>query len=1260
MQVKNINNYIFIINSIINQNKKRMKKILSLLTLMMLCIVGANAEKVIYAWPGGDQANLITLAEGVTLQITGNESKKIQGANSVTVNGTQYTTMKVSNGAQNTLTLPKKATGITFYSYINKASDAEGLRDSYWKEVAGVTYDAETSGGLMGCYSDGDKTNPDVRSYTFDATDVITFTNAGEQVCYVMEVEYADVATTKTIGLIPGVWDVDGATFAAYAWNDKGNTWIPFVKVGDAYGTQIPDNFTGIVLTRINPDGTDPDPWKNVWNQTDDIDFTKVADQSIITITGWNTSDFTISAPVDLATAKAQLEAAIEKAKALNAYANDDTLAAVIKDAMDALTGDDAATIVAAAKALESAAIAAAKEVLTKAVELSNTFGFDASAAQAVLDKENPSAEDLQDALNSLLTNAIPEAKKALAQAKSFFNTFDKTAAADLAEDFANAEAALNGTDLNAMINAAKVLLFDATPAAKAAMLKVFKYVNLIDDPTLIADAAVIKDAMDANNLKAMMEGADQLKADFPTAVDGYITRVEAMAQAGEEAGKKGVDKLKAALETAKTAIATAKENDDIVAMGDAVHTLVQAVEAYKKANTFYTVAGTKDLTGTEEAWQIVEANYMTLDIETGLYTWTAENITVTAENQPQFKVVITDIDGNQTWVPASEEDNDHNWIITPDYLGGEGVYTITITFNAKTQEIGVTGVKAVEPVEGIIPDGTYYVMSANEGTLINAEGALDAKGTPITFTFDAATNTYAITGADFFTGKQWTIADAVEGMSGYYTISTPEGFLAANATALEQIADGTADAAVWILLEKAYWEDIVNSTYTIAGTKNLTGTENDWDIVETNQMTFNDKTGLYEKKFKKIAIDGDNQPEFKVVQTNMEGVNTWYPTDGNWVITTDYVGGEGLYNITITFDPSDFKEINVIPEECITFPENAIVYDFEAAAEAGENPANKNGSAGNGQAFYGWENPEKTDSKRQDYKGYEWAEGSVLPEECHVWRRSDRINGNVAGNGGLKCPSNKEMAIDGLNPGDKVIIVYDAENATDKEIIWAIGDGTSEGGPGTVRATATIAGVEAVTGETTIASGAEIVINSVTPAENGTGYIVFQVKKGMIIQQIAVIPAPEEVASPYYLVGTMTNWADEGVKEDYNLTLNTEAGEGVEEYMITLNLTTTDQFKIVKKDGETLTWYPSEGNNYGENGEITEDGEYTVYFRPNGDGGADWFHGVIYVASTTTDGISFVNIDTQDAVVYNMKGQRVTKAQKGLFIVNGKKMVIR
>lgn len=351
----------------------------------------------------------------------------------------------------------------------------------------------------------------------------------------------------------------------------------------------------------------------------------------------------------------------------------------------------------------------------------------------------------------------------------------------------------------------------------------------------------------------------------------------------------------------------------------------------------------------------------------------------------------------------------------------------------------------------------------------------------------------------------------------------------------------------------------------------------------------------------------------------------------------------------------------NPVPAEP-TEPEvqyEEFTYDFAAAFEASENPGNKNGSAANGQAFYGWEKEDKIDSKRQDYKGYEWAEGSVLPQICNVWRRSDRINGNIK-NGGLYCPNNREMAIDGLSEGSIVQIFYTSaikkvtqttdlkevpfgtwsawvggelttpsnpdwtvgestglpygdgsvirysdlsgysklivvatdgtprflfnrdvndgqwnadeaeshlieypkgddvwsakyftveeieggkryivdlaqmvkdkgyahlhaikganwtnctvtsmtlenevetpEVADDVKMLWAIG--VTEEGP---RATALIDGVEAVSGQTEIASGATITIKSVTPAENGTGYIVFRAIKGMVITKVVI-----------------------------------------------------------------------------------------------------------------------------------------------------------
>ena len=148
------------------------------------------------------------------------------------------------------------------------------------------------------------------------------------------------------------------------------------------------------------------------------------------------------------------------------------------------------------------------------------------------------------------------------------------------------------------------------------------------------------------------------------------------------------------------------------------------------------------------------------------------------------------------------------------------------------------------------------------------------------------------------------------------------------------------------------------------------------------------------------------------------------------------------------------------------------------------------------------------------------------------------------------------------------------------------------------------------------------------------------------------------EIEDGYYLVGNMNEWKPSA---KYKLELN-DGAEGVEEYMITIDLAADAQFKVVKVEGETQTFYPDGlGNAYGENGELTKGrGEYNVYFRPNADGGEDWFYGVLYVIDTTTDGINRVTIDTNKTAVYNMQGQKVMKTRKGLYIVNGKKVVLK
>ena len=101
--------------------------------------------------------------------------------------------------------------------------------------------------------------------------------------------------------------------------------------------------------------------------------------------------------------------------------------------------------------------------------------------------------------------------------------------------------------------------------------------------------------------------------------------------------------------------------------------------------------------------------------------------------------------------------------------------------------------------------------------------------------------------------------------------------------------------------------------------------------------------------------------------------------------------------------------------------------------------------------------------------------------------------------------------------------------------------------------------------------------------------------------------------AAGYYIVGTKTEWA---VDSRFQLSENPTA-EGNEYLYEHLILNPDDQFKIVySSDGEAMDiWYPDGmGNNYGQNGEIAESGVYDIYFRPDGDGGDDWFYNCIYV----------------------------------------------
>ncbi len=168
-----------------------------------------------------------------------------------------------------------------------------------------------------------------------------------------------------------------------------------------------------------------------------------------------------------------------------------------------------------------------------------------------------------------------------------------------------------------------------------------------------------------------------------------------------------------------------------------------------------------------------------------------------------------------------------------------------------------------------------------------------------------------------------------------------------------------------------------------------------------------------------------------------------------------------------------------------------------------------------------------------------------------------------------------------------------------------------------------------------------------------------------------------------YYLVGNMTSWE---INPQYKLALNESAGDA-NEYQIAVPLPAATELKVVSStDGTTIKdWYPGSGDNK----YVQNDGLYTIYFRPNYNGGDDWHAGCIYVAdgvSFTADGEAWtlaqmpacdveleVEYDDESTAIISIKGGKVDSvtyydlsgrplngkpSKAGIYIKAGKKIV--
>ena len=97
--------------------------------------------------------------------------------------------------------------------------------------------------------------------------------------------------------------------------------------------------------------------------------------------------------------------------------------------------------------------------------------------------------------------------------------------------------------------------------------------------------------------------------------------------------------------------------------------------------------------------------------------------------------------------------------------------------------------------------------------------------------------------------------------------------------------------------------------------------------------------------------------------------------------------------------------------------------------------------------------------------------------------------------------------------------------------------------------------------------------------------------------------PTDGDLGEGYYLVGSMNEWKP---AEGYKFSLYKEEDNEYKLAGVVLKKYSADGITIADTD-----YYPT---GYGNDYEVTEDGTYNVYLRPDGNGAEDWYESVLYL----------------------------------------------
>ena len=136
---------------------------------------------------------------------------------------------------------------------------------------------------------------------------------------------------------------------------------------------------------------------------------------------------------------------------------------------------------------------------------------------------------------------------------------------------------------------------------------------------------------------------------------------------------------------------------------------------------------------------------------------------------------------------------------------------------------------------------------------------------------------------------------------------------------------------------------------------------------------------------------------------------------------------------------------------------------------------------------------------------------------------------------------------------------------------------------------------------------------------------------------------------------GVLVSDSNPGVK---TIILTTDAGTAISSNMLVASsvaMTGDNKFyRLTMKNGTDIGFYYGDAET--QNGSAFAIDPNKAYLAvPSGQTGVKGFS-----FSDMVNGIKAIETETESKVIYNLAGQRVSKMQKGIYVVNGKKVLVK